>query len=78
MRLILTNDGIYGVDNGKSIVWFDNIEEAYTHGAFCRNGWELDEFNKAVNECNRNRHDVAEFGVNGTFMYSTETLDEAI
>lgn len=81
MRLIITNDGLYGVDNGHSIVWFNNIEEAYTHGAFCRNGWELADFNLAVNECFKNRHDVAEFGVNGTFMYTTITedgMDEAI
>jgi hypothetical protein len=73
MRLLLTNDGVYGVDNGHRIVWFEDVGQACVYGEHHKNGWMREEFIRALDECIKLHHDVAEFGVNGTFMFSNVT-----
>ena len=75
LRLIISDDGIYGVDSGKKITWFHSQAEAFVFGSHHRNGWLEEEFIKGINECRKWRHDVAEFGVYGTLLYTLETPD---
>lgn len=78
MKLIITNDGMFGVDNGrgKGVMWFDSQAEACVFGEAHSDGWIVEEFIKAVDECRKYKHDVAEFGRWGTLMYTSSTDEE--
>jgi hypothetical protein len=77
MKLLIANDGLYGVDNGKTITWFHNFNKACEQGESEPNGWLKDEFMMALGDCIMNKNDVAVFGVNGTLIYTRKTLVDA-
>ena len=82
MKLIKTNDGLFGwMINGK-MYWCDTREWLYTFGwTHIKHGVHIDTFkvevDTALDIMSSNGDDVAEFGIRGTFMYSTKTEDAA-
>jgi len=80
MRLIKTNDGMYGWNLNGKMIWCDDMSQLNTIGwahvaprkdpgeyeSFCKNiSYALDHMAKV-------NHAVAEFGIFGSFMYTTE------
>jgi hypothetical protein len=41
-----------------------------------RNGYLIDEVEYAVVQMQKNLHDTAHFGIFGTFMFTTDTLED--
>jgi hypothetical protein len=74
MNLILSDDGLYGCqaqDDGP-VVWFNSAAECYVYGTHIGLGWDENEYMIAIDQCRKHRHDLAIFGVYGTFMYSKD------
>ena len=82
MRLIKTNDGMYGWNLAGKMIWCDDRLQLHHIGwahiakrkdpeefmFFCRDVRHALDYMAKVN------HSVAEFGVFGTFMYTTEDV----
>ncbi len=84
MKLIKTNDGLFGwILNGK-MIWCDTRQELYSigwhHVATRKDDEEYAEFcnevEVAIDAMTQSHKDCAEFGVFGTFMYPTN-LEES-
>lgn len=82
MKLIKTNDGLFGwLINGR-MIWCDTRSELYTIGwASAMRGIHIDSFktevDTAIDIMSSNGDDIAEFGIRGTFMYTTKTEEAA-
>lgn len=81
MRLIYTSDGLVGVKFGRAQVkWYDSVEQVIpvlvAHFARQEGSLQPEDINEevaiALDEMVRNRHDFAEFGIFGSFIYSGE------
>lgn len=79
-QLIRTNDGLIGWKKDKKLIWCDSIAEAYSigFGLFAKTldpadrNFFLCEVDTALKYMKEYNHEVAEFGVLGSFMYTTE------
>lgn len=76
MRLIITNDNRFGCNNGKTTKWFNSLAECSVFGAQQKEGWNESELAIAYRECLKNKHDVAEFGIYGGFMWSEDSEEK--
>jgi hypothetical protein len=80
MKLIKTNDGLFGWILNDKMIWCDTRQELYSigwhHVAKRKDAEEYTEFCKdvdyAIDTMTQRNDDQAEFGVFGTFMYSTK------
>lgn len=85
MRLIKTNDGLFGWNLDGKMIWCDSRAELNTigwnHVARRKDPDELADFCRevsyALDHMARMNHSIADFGVFGTFMYSTSDEDVA-
>ena len=82
MKLIKTNDGLIGMKTKDKIVWADSREHldrivfhhyAYNHGYTLADAEE--EVSFALDAMAQSNHTLAEFGVLGSFIYSTTEQD---
>lgn len=81
MKLIYTNDGLIGLDFDKDsdVIWCNNVEEAtnlmYTNYQHMHEPPTKQELEKdiryAIDHCAKTGDTVAEFGIFGSFMYTT-------
>ena len=79
MKLIYTNDGVYGWNLSGKVIWCNSKAELYSigwaHVAPRKDAEEKIQFLKdveyAINYCARTGDSIAEFGVFGSFMYTT-------
>ncbi len=79
MKLIYTCDGLYGWNLNGKIIWCTNKQELYSigwaHVAPRKDEEEKQSFIKdvdyAIDHCAKTGDSIAEFGVFGTFMYTT-------
>jgi len=79
MRLIKTHDGLFGWQKNKrtSPRWFKSEFQAQMFGAASFNfdpddiKYFNNDFALAIREMNRTGHTIAEFGIVGSFMYTT-------
>lgn len=79
MKLIYTNDGLIGLNINGKIIWAANIQEAVgiAFGHYSKlqdppTKAELEhDITYAINHMRNTGDSIAEFGVFGTFMYTT-------
>ena len=76
MKLLIANDGMYGINNGKNITWFHNFNKACEHGEYEDCGWSKEEFMVGLTDCITNKHNVALFGINGTLLYTEKSTSD--
>ena len=87
IRLIKTNDGLMGMQpKDGNTIWADNqahLEILVFHHYAYNSGYTkqdaASEVSMALDEMTKNNHTLAEFGVLGSFIYSTseDEQDEA-
>jgi hypothetical protein len=88
VKLIITSDGLIGLDFDPNcdIIWCDSVQQAapIMHANFQHLGESaptLEEMHHeiaiAVDACAKHHHDIAEFGIFGSFMYTTTDIDQA-
>lgn len=80
MKLIYTNDGLIGLTIQGKTIWVNNQQEALAimwsifgkRNTFTKEEIQAD-LAYAINHCAKTGDDVIEFGVLGSFMYTTRT-----
>lgn len=80
MKLIKTNDGLFGWNLNNKMIWCNTHAELYSigwHHVATRNDPEwytsfVREVDYALDVMARQNHTMAEFGIFGSFMYSLE------
>ena len=82
MKLIKTNDGLFGWNLNNKMIWCDSRHElisiGWAHVAKRKDLGEYENFCKdiayALDYMTLVNHSVAEFGIFGSFMYTTEDV----
>lgn len=82
MKIILTNDGMIGLNIDGKVIWCSNQQEALAimWSVFGpRQQFTKDEIAKdlayGIDHCAKTHDNIIEFGVLGSFMYTTKEED---
>ena len=82
MKLIKTNDGLFGWMIQGKMIWCDTRSSLYTIGwAAAMRGIHIETFkvevDTAIDIMTAQGDDTAEFGIRGFMLYTTKTLEVA-